>query len=139
MGFAHLPDVVFRDPRWDDEVRVFGYPRVLGVTEQPITIERGDVVTQAAESPAVGGYPRHKVFLTSAIERPGNSGGPIVARDGRVVGLVIDHFRGGVSQAGAGPELADRSSETPPFYRGIPGSEVVRAINELCPDLAKLA
>lgn len=155
IGFPHLPDVVFRDPRSDDELRVFGYPRVLGVTEQPITIERGDVVTQAAESPAFDGYPRHKVFLTSAIERPGNSGGPIVARDGRIVGLVIDHLRGGVSRASAGPMKTiarpsaddpdatarsnqDASPETPPFYRGIPGGEVVRAINELFPDLAKL-
>lgn len=157
IGFPHLRDVVFRNPRADDEVRVFGYPRVVGVTEQPITIEKGDVVTQAAEAPAIGGYPRHKVFLTSAIERPGNSGGPILARDGRVVGLVIDHFRGGVSQASAGPierggrhstddpgsdktatAAKDTSSETPPFYRGIPGGEVVRATNELFPGLARL-
>jgi S1-C subfamily serine protease len=152
-GFAHLPDVVFRDPRSYDELRVFGYPQVLGVTEQPITIEHGSVVVQAAQSPAVGGYPRHKVFLTSAIERPGNSGGPIVAQDGRVVGLVIDHLRGGLSQAGARPVersgrhaaveeppaiLEDRSPETPPFYRGIPGREVVRAVNDLFPDVAKL-
>lgn len=148
IGFPHLPDVVFRDPKWGDELRVFGYPRVLGVTEQPLTIERGDVVTQSAEAPAVGGYPRHEVFLTSAIERPGNSGGPIVALDGRVVGLVIDHFRGGLSQASAaggesGRHLAegeqgeaDRSSETPPYYRGIPGAEVLRAINDLFPGLA---
>jgi hypothetical protein len=158
IGFPHLPDVVFRDPRWHDDLRVFGYPRVLGVTEQPITVERGGVVTQSAEAPAINGYPRHKVFLTSAIERPGNSGGPIVAQDGRVVGLVIDHIRGGVSQASAGPvehrgrhsandeetvdpgtsKTPDRSAETPPFYRGIPGGEAVRAINELFPGLARL-
>ena len=35
--------MVFRDPQWHDEVRVFGYPNVLGVTEQPITVEHGDV------------------------------------------------------------------------------------------------
>jgi transposase-like protein/S1-C subfamily serine protease len=127
-GFRPLPGMVFRDPRWDDEVRVFGYPYVLGTIEQPITVERGDVVNPAAEAPAVGGYPRHKIFLTSAIERPGNSGGPIVAQDGRVIGLVIDHTRAGLSQAGTGSAA---SSESPPFYRGIPAGEVVRAIEAL--------
>jgi S1-C subfamily serine protease len=127
-GFRPLPGMVFRDPRWDDEVRVFGYPYVLGTIEQPITVERGYVVNPAAEGPAVGGYPRHKIFLTSAIERPGNSGGPIVAHDGRVIGLVIDHTRAGLSRAGTGSAA---SSESPPFYRGIPAGEVVRAIEAL--------
>jgi S1-C subfamily serine protease len=68
------------------------------------------------------------VFLTSAIERPGNSGGPIVARDGRVVGLVVDHTRSGMSGSGAEAPAGDG---TPPFYRGIPAGEVVRAIEEI--------
>lgn len=138
-GFPSLPGVVFRDPGWDDAVRVFGYPYVAGTTEQVITIERGDVVNPAAEAPAVGGYPRHKVFLTSAIQRPGNSGGPIVAQDGRIIGLVIDHTRSGVNQAGAqGSDCSDMGS-SPPFYRGIPACEVVRAVEAMgFKDLVKL-
>ncbi|WP_235674592.1 S1 family peptidase [Mycolicibacterium pulveris] len=124
-----LSGMVFRQPRWGDEVRVFGYPYVAGTTEQVITVERGHVVNPAAEAPACGGYPRHKIFLTSAIERPGNSGGPIVAQDGRVIGLVIDHTRSGLCQAGAG--ATGNTSGSPPFYRGIPASEVVRAIEEM--------
>ncbi|WP_052765181.1 S1 family peptidase [Mycolicibacterium obuense] len=128
QGLLALPGMAFRNPRWDDDIRVFGFPYVMGLTEQPITVEHGDVVNVAAEAPAVGGFPRHKVFLTSAIERPGNSGGPIVAQDGRVVGLVVDHTRSGMS--GSGPD-ATAGDGTPPFYRGIPAGEVVRAVEEM--------
>lgn len=128
VGMIELPGMAFRDPRWDDDVRVFGFPSVLGTVEQPITVERGDVVNPSAVAPAIGGFPRHKIFLTSAIERPGNSGGPIVAQDGRVVGLVVDHTMSGAQ--GTGPDHG-AGDGTPPFYRGIPGSEVVRAIEEL--------
>jgi S1-C subfamily serine protease len=128
VGMIELPGMAFRDPRWDDDVRVFGFPSVLGTVEQPITVEHGDVVNPSAVAPAIGGFPRHKIFLTSAIERPGNSGGPIVAQDGRVVGLVVDHTMSGASGTGADHAGGDG---TPPFYRGIPASEVVRAIEEL--------
>jgi S1-C subfamily serine protease len=131
-GLLALPGIAFRDPKCDDELRVFGYPYTLGFTEQPITVEHGHVVNPAAESPAVDGDPRHKIFLTSAVERPGNSGGPIVAQDGRVIGLVIDHTRGR-RRASAGNIATEQKSEgeSSPFYRGIPAGEVVRAIEAL--------
>lgn len=142
-----LPGMAFRDPEWYDEVCVFGYPYVPGLTERPITVERGQVVNPATEAAGVGGYPRQPTFLTSAIARPGNSGGPIVATDGRVIGLVVENARYGLTTASAGgtgppdaPDVAARQGDTglstaeadsPPFYRGIPGSQVVRAIEEL--------
>lgn len=117
--------------RGGNDVRVFGYPHAAGTTDQVITVEHGDVVNLGSESPAMGGYPRQKIFMTSAIQRPGNSGGPIAAADGRVVGLVIEHTRGGVERAGAqGVERGESSSESSPFYHGIPAGEVVRAIAE---------
>jgi len=142
-----LQGMAFRDPKWHDEVCVFGYPYVPGLTELPITVERGEVVNPATEAAAFAGYPRQKTFLTSAIARPGNSGGPIIAQDGRVIGLVVEDARDGLSRASAaGAEASSvpesewsdlgsrpKGSDSPPFYRGIPGSEVVRAIQELSP------
>jgi S1-C subfamily serine protease len=84
--FAPLRGMVFRDPKWADEVYVFGYPRVPMTDDMDITVQRGEVVNPAAKT-----LPdRQRIFLYSAIARPGNSGGPIVAQDGRVVGLVVE-------------------------------------------------
>jgi S1-C subfamily serine protease len=82
-------------------------------------VQRGEVVNPATETiPA-----RDKVFLFSAITRPGNSGGPIVAGDGRVIGLVVEDSSEAASSE-SGPDSA-------PFYRGIPSSEVIRALDDL--------
>jgi S1-C subfamily serine protease len=111
--------MAFRDPDWADEVYVFGYPRVPMTAEMALTVQRGEVVNPAAET-----IPdRQKIFLYSAIARPGNSGGPIVAQDGRVIGLVVEDSAEAPS-TDAGPTAA-------PFYRGIPSSEVIRAMDDL--------
>lgn len=114
-----LAGMAFRDPDWADEVYVFGYPRVPMTAEMALTVQRGEVVNPAAET-----IPdRQKIFLYSAIARPGNSGGPIVAQDGRVIGLVVEDSAEAPS-TDAGPTAA-------PFYRGIPSSEVIRAMDDL--------
>lgn len=114
-----LAGMAFRDPDWADEVYVFGYPRVPMTAEMAITVQRGEVVNPTATT-----IPdRQKIFLYSAIARPGNSGGPIVAQDGRVIGLVVEDCAESPS-TDAGPAAA-------PFYRGIPSSEVIRALDEL--------
>ncbi len=125
--FPRLPGLVFREPTWADEVYIFGYPPVPGTVDEPITVQPGRVVNPVATASARGGYPRHNIFLYSAVARPGNSGGPIVARDGRVVGLVEEHAQEGLS--GTDEEADD--SEAPLFYPGIPANELVRAIKEL--------
>jgi S1-C subfamily serine protease len=114
-----LAGMAFRDPDWADEVYVFGYPRVPMTAEMAITVQRGEVVNPAATT-----IPdRQKIFLYSAIARPGNSGGPIVAQDGRVIGLVVEDSTESPS-TDAGPGGV-------PFYRGIPSNEVIRALDEL--------
>jgi S1-C subfamily serine protease len=114
-----LAGMAFRDPDWADDVYVFGYPRVPMTAEMAITVQRGQVVTPVATT-----IPdRQKIFLYSAIARPGNSGGPIVAQDGRVIGLVVEDSAESQS-TDAGPAAA-------PFYRGIPSSEVIRALDDI--------
>ncbi len=88
QGFPPLAGMVFSDPNWADEFYVFGYPPVPGTIDEPITVQPGRVVNPKATAAASGGYPQHRCFPFSAITRPGNSGGPIVRQDGRVIGLV---------------------------------------------------
>jgi Trypsin-like peptidase domain len=48
--------VAFRDPAWADEVYVFGYPRVPMIAGRAITVQRGEVVNPAAETPATADH-----------------------------------------------------------------------------------
>ena len=81
----------------------------------PLTfvVQRGEVV-----NPAVKSQQDEQFFLYSAIARPGNSDGPIVAQDGRVVGLVTH-------------DLPDAKQKASPFYRGVPAGEIRRALSDL--------
>jgi hypothetical protein len=149
-GMPRLPGMAFRDPAWADDVCLFGYPRVQMIAGMEITVQRGEVVKPTAETPRDGDLPRQKTFLYSAIARPGNSGGPIVAQDGRVIGLVVEDSAP-TTRAGA-PAYEDPTPVTPEeriarleaeleelkakvrapsFYRGIPSSEVIKALNDL--------
>lgn len=150
VGIPRLAGMAFRDPAWADDVYLFGYPHVPMITAMAITVQRGEVVNPASETPAGGGLPRQKTFLHSAIARPGNSGGPIVAHDGRVIGLVAEDSSPTTHAGAAGydplppatpGEWIDRihadveelkaKVRAPSFYRGIPSSEVIRALEEL--------
>lgn len=109
-----LEGMKFREPLWGDETLIFGYPPVPTVRDDaPLVVQRGEVV-----NPKVTSYEGYSYFLYSAITRPGNSGGPIVAQDGRVLGLVAH-------------EVSDvsRPAEAP-FFRGIPTSTLRTALAE---------
>jgi S1-C subfamily serine protease len=79
------------------------------VNQRVLTFQTGEVV-----SPDVRSFRGQRFFLYSPTTRPGNSGGPIVAQDGRVVGVV----------AHTTFNKAD-DQDTPGFHRGIPGAEVI--------------
>ena len=70
-------------PEWSNETYIFGYPPISTLDTPYLLVQRGAVV-----NPAVKSQQDEHFFLYSANARPRNSGGPIVAQDGRVVGLV---------------------------------------------------
>lgn len=123
-----LNDLVFREPRWADDVLMFGYPRIAGapttdlVVQQgqvtnPLVVEKGEVV-----NPSVSDYREKEFFLFSAIARPGSSGGPIVAADGRIIGITA-HEPIDVH--------ADDGNPVTPFYRGVPTDQIIKALSEI--------
>lgn len=99
--------------------------------DMAISAQRGQIVNPARSTdyavqrevvnPATETTNREKVFLFSAITQPGNSGGPIAAGDGRVIGLVVEDSVEATSSY-TGPDSA-------PFYRGILSSQVIHALD----------
>jgi Trypsin-like peptidase domain len=120
-GLDPLHGISFRDPVWADDAYVFGYPPVPTSVDADLTVQKGEVV-----NPAIKSWDDSEYFLYSAITRPGNSGGPIVAQDGRVVGIVAH-------------EVLDTGRSAEPFFRGIPARTVVAALDSFgIGELAKL-
>ncbi|MYB14628.1 MAG: trypsin-like peptidase domain-containing protein [Rhodospirillaceae bacterium] len=79
----------------------------------------------AVTSETVTALPGERLFLFSAISRPGNSGGPVMSEDGYVVGLCNVDARGEYCPTGA----------FSPHYCGIPGQIVVDAVRSLGPGI----
>lgn len=71
-----------RAPRLGEDVAALGFP--LGL---PFTVTRGSVSGSGRTIP-IGGLNRRSLVQTDAAVNPGNSGGPLIADNGSVVGLV---------------------------------------------------
>jgi S1-C subfamily serine protease len=112
--------LALREPTWADPVLLLGYPFIPTAGETPMTVQLGEVVT-----PSVRTYnDEENLFLYSAIARPGNSGGPIIATDGRLVGLVTEELF---------EKPDDESPRAPasPFYAGLPASVIRSGLVDL--------
>lgn len=71
-----------RAPQLGEDVSALGYP--LGL---PLTVTRGSVSGSGRTIP-IDGLRRRSLVQTDAAVNPGNSGGPLIADDGTVVGLI---------------------------------------------------
>ncbi|WP_158619320.1 serine protease [Pseudomonas sp. v388] len=107
----------FRDPVIGEQLFVLGYPPVPMSSEAPLILQGGEVVNES-----IADYQRRQVFLYSAIARPGNSGGPIVARTGHILGIVTE-------------DRYDPERPQVQFFAGISTSTITRALSELPVDV----
>lgn len=111
-----MPGLSFGSAAISEQVYSIGYPRVPLSREVVPVMHRGEVT-----APEIVSFEGHKLFLYSAIARPGNSGGPLIAGNGRVVGIVTK-------------ELSEESRYSGlPFFAGVPSIEIHHAIKELGP------
>ena len=109
-------DLAFRRPTVTETVYTLGYPKLAGIREAALVVQRGAVTNDAVRS-----LTDEHLFLYSAIARPGNSGGPVLSEDGRVVGIAVSDSSG---------EYEDGTT-TSPHYAGIPAQVVVDAFSDL--------
>jgi V8-like Glu-specific endopeptidase len=137
--------LAWRDPAWSDELTIFGYPTVPTSLGAYLTVQRGEVVNPRITSTA------GEAFLFSATARPGNSGGPIVGRDGRLLGIVTHEPN---AKAATHPEAKNGQREPDtnqqfdtnnlsgnqpapekqgeaPFYAGVPSTVIAQALEEI--------
>lgn len=108
--------LALREPTWADPLLTLGYPPIPRADAIPLTVQGGEVVTPRIRDYGDG----RELFLYSAITRPGNSGGPIVGADGRLLGMVTDElFAQGDASVGA------------PYYAGLPASVLASCLSDL--------
>jgi len=111
-GFISVKGMAFRNPRVAETIFILGFPRIPLSREPSLVIHRGEITNTEITT-----FSEQKLFLYSAIARPGNSGGPVISSSGNVVGLITE-------------ELLGQDSPIDSFYAGVGGGEVARAISE---------
>lgn len=107
--------LVTRDPGWSDTIYLLGFPPIPTSIAAATTVQKGEVV-----NPAITTYDGADLFLYSAVARPGNSGGPIIGLDGRLIGMVTR-------------ELSHQGFELTPasFYAGLPAHVMHTCLEDL--------
>lgn len=113
-----LPDLAFRDAAILEEVVIAGYPSVPRSKAPALTFQLGEINGHIPDT--LDAYP---MDLFSAIARPGNSGGPVVATDGRVVGIVTRSLEREKEEADPMAPL--------PFFAAVPSKIIAKALADL--------
>ena len=108
-----LKGALFQTPVVAQTVYTLGYPRLPGLRDASVIMQPGTVTSESVTSLA-----GESLFLYSAVARPGNSGGPVVSRDGYIVGLSI---------VDATAEYHPNEAFSP-HYAGIPAEIVAEAV-----------
>ncbi len=111
-----LPDLSVRDPVVTEQVLVLGHPPVPQAQSHTMIVQSGEVCGEAAQKDV-------PFALVTTIVRPGNSGGPVFGRDGRLVGLVSRSFE----------REREPDDSAPPFphFGCVPGSVLRDSVHRI--------
>lgn len=109
--------LAFQEPSLLDEIYIFGFPKIPFTAEAAMIVHKGEVT-----NPNIKTLDGQGVFLFSAVARPGNSGGPVVSRNGYMVGIVSR-------------DLFYDDQKALPFYAGTPTSAILKGLAEIDPTI----
>jgi serine protease Do len=85
---GHVFTLARRSPQVGQDVAAIGFP-----VDEPMTLTRGSV-SGLNRTITIDGVDRHGLIQTDTALNPGNSGGPVLARDGKVYGIVDAKLNG---------------------------------------------
>ncbi len=117
-----------RDARILDEVIIMGYPPIPGTVNDCLLSQKGEV------NATVYNYlTQTNGLILSSVTRPGNSGGPVISKDGYLIGMVTAFNVAGeqISTSISKEEKIDRF----PFYTAIQGKSIFEAIQNIDPNI----
>lgn len=133
IALLHLSEAVsgistfpaFNDADVLDEVLTMGYPPIPGSAHDYLLSQKGEV-----NSVVYDYLSKANNLVLSSVTRPGNSGGPVISKNGYLVGMVTQYNESRLLGATPTEEEKDRF----PFYMAMQGKALYDGIKEIDPD-----
>lgn len=126
----------FNDANILDEVIIMGYPPIVGADKDYLLSQKGEV------NSVVNDYLCKTTNLVlSSVTRPGNSGGPVISKNGYIVGMVLQFntsTKSGFSSSSSSCSSTDKDDKEEncfPFYMAMQGKALFNGIKAIDPNV----
>ena len=112
-------DIAFRNSYEMEDIVIAGYPKIPQSLHITPVFQSGEVAGRITSY-----LTKTELELFSAIARPGNSGGPLLSHDGKVLGIVTQSLE-------REQEKLDFGQTPLPFFAAIPSNVILEYFEEL--------
>lgn len=122
----YCADIALRNSFLLEKIIIAGFPVVPFKKDGGPIIQSGEICgsieTIQKEHP--------ELELFTAISRPGNSGGPIISADGKILGIVIQNLEGKYTDSSQS-DCVPNEQKISPFFAALPSRVIKEKFNEL--------